>query len=349
MSMKINKSSLLASVAMLGVAGTMVAPVTVFAAGAGGDTNAPSTNPAVNPTVKWGSGGANGSIGTGANGSSAQTSGTSLAGISWHTDANSAILSLLRVPNFDFGSWKFTGGAKGAGSTNTHWYPVDATTTGPAYSSGGIAGNATYATLAADGSAPALATTGKNTVDGYNVSNSNRVLVVDDERMGTDGWKVQLSVGSFDKDGAGDGTISGSASPTGGESHLKGAAIAIVPSQVTYKKDVSNALPDVVAPVGAGTTATAPIIAYSADTRGTTPVVSDPHSTGYNYGAATTIFYANQNSATSGLNQTGSTKNGLGAWIMDFTKKESALFTSPVEGLGTYTASLKWTLTSAPQ
>lgn len=365
MSMKFKKSALLSATALLGFAGTLIAPMSVFADSASGpagsDANGAGTSPATNPKINWVGGGSAGSVTTISPTGGVNTDATSLAGISWHTDPDRAILSLLAVPNFDFGAWKYTAGTTGTGSSNTNWYPADAgNTITAAYSSAGVTGTANFAPLQADATSMAFDPTTRRTavdIDGSvagesarasaaglglnasqiaNAKNSaaastaaeavknHRVLAVKDGRAGTNGWKVQLSVGSFDRDGSGDGTVTG-ASPVGSNKQLKGAAIYINVPTTAIGKTADNFNTAASIP-----TAT-PVIAYSADVRGT--------SSSYNYGAAVTVFSADQ-SSNAGV--------GAGGWIMDFADKKTASFTSPTEGLGTYTASLKWTLTSGP-
>ena len=340
MSKKFNKSAIFSS-ALLALGAISVAPSIVLANPAGGDSNAPGTDPATNPTINWGGGGANGSIAT--SGASA-SAGTSLAGISWHTDAATAVLSLMRVPNFDFGAWNFNGGPAGSGSNNTNWYPdggIAGSNGFPNYNNSGITASASamkFASLASNGTPVTLAA---GSTDRYNVTDANRALVVKDMRNGTGGWKVQLAVGSFDRDGSGDGTVSRT-SPTGGAAQLKGAALVIVPNKINTVKEASNALVDVQPP----SLPTNPVIAYSANTRSTGGSLTGGNTSnaqGYLYGSAVTIMSANQDPSSSG-----DRGNGQGTWIGDFADKDSVLFTSPTEGLGTYTASLQWTLTSGP-
>lgn len=295
------------------------APVTVLAAGAGGDSNASGTVPATNPTINWAGGGANGSVDVNDSiPSGSSVSGQSLAGISWHTTAEYSKLTLMRVPNFDFGSWAFTGGATGSGATNSTWYPTSGTglTSGPAYDNSGVGGNPNYAPLAAEGTALVSASP-----DRYVVTNSNRVLEVNDTRNGTAGWKVQLTVGDFKRT---------TGSPTGSVDKLNGAAIAIMPTNISYKKDSTDNLVGTVPPEWAGSSDTTPIVVYAGDLT-----------------APTTLFSADQQDLGT-FPITNKPEVGQGKWIMDFTKANSALFTSPTEGLGTYTSTLTWTLTSGP-
>jgi hypothetical protein len=333
--MKFNKSALLSAAALLGMAGTMIAPTSVFADSASGpagsDANGSGTSPDRNPKINWGSGGAGGSVSTAGSGTTSE--GKSLAGISWHTDPATAVLTLLAVPNFDFGAWNYTAGATGSGTNNTNWYPAgaDGTITSPDYSynSGSIKGTAKFAPLQADATSMAFDSAGRTAIDiegsgAGSAAKTHRMLAVKDGRAGTNGWKVQLSVGSFDRDGSGDGTVTGS-SPVGSNLHLTGAAIYINVPTTAIGKTADNFNTAAVAPT------TNPVIAYSADSRRTT--------SSYNYGAPVTVFKADQ-SANAGV--------GAGGWIMDFADKKTAAFTSPTEGLGTYTASLKWTLTSGP-
>ncbi|BDR59581.1 hypothetical protein [Xylocopilactobacillus apicola] len=382
MSKKFNKSAVMVAATMLGMGGVITTPLTVFAdsagAAAGGDANASTTTPATNPAIQWKGGGANGSVVVGQDATTATpATGTSIAGISWHTDAASAILSLLAVPNLDFGAWKYTAGADGDGASNTVWYPGQATAakTG-SYDHGGITGTANFAPLFADKTAVDVDTAtnrAKEDVDGFQAAktasaagsnaaqiatakkdqaasgaSAHRFLAVRDGRAGVAGWKVQLAVGSFDRDGSYDGTAANNDgttngnSPLGARSKLEGAAIMINTGTdgIKTSKTMDNLLTGAKAPKGP--TGDAAIVYAGKDRNsvvGTKPTPNDPNSTGYKYGDPVTIFSATQSTDPG---------NGAGGWIMDFGKKNSAMFTSPIEGLGTYTASLQWTLVAAP-
>ncbi|MGL5884606.1 MAG: WxL domain-containing protein [Bombilactobacillus sp.] len=308
--------AILLAASSLGVIASNV-PARVFAAGAGGDSNATGTQPTTNPSINWSDGGANGAVGanTDVSGSTPAT-GSSLAGISWHTTADYSKLTLMRVPNFDFGAWAFTGGAAGSGSTNSTWYPIGSgSVSGAPYNNSGVAGNPNYAPLAASAAAPVENPVGSSK---YDISNSNRVLEVNDPRHSKAGWKVQLKVGDFTRQVG---------SPNGAAEKLTGAAIAIVPANISFKRDSTDNLVNTNSPSAASTT---PIVVYAGST------------------SPTTLFRADQSDDTSTSPVTNRQNVGQGKWVVDFTDKQSALFTSPTEGLGTYTSTLTWTLTSGP-
>lgn len=392
--MEFKRSVLLSANLLLGFAGTLIAPMSVLADSASGpagnDPNAPETTPPTNPKIIWNGGGSAGSVSTVSSSGGVTTETKSLVGVSWHTDPDKAVLSLLSVPNFDFGAWRYTAGPNGAGSYNNNWYPVvtDSRMTPirnsspidseeyqiipsqpsiirAPYSSGEIAGYATFATLYdnatllnfngtgfrtdvdIDGSLAGESARASAVAAGLNdsqvaaaknsaaaakaseLAKDYRVLAVKDNRACASGWRVQLAVGSFDRDGSGDGTVTGT-SPAVSNKHLKGAAIYINADSLSFGKMADNYS------LGFDPPFYREAVIYSADTRGS--YAADGSYT-YNYGAPVTIWSADQSSDPD---------EGVGGWILDFASKRSAGFTSPTEGLGTYTASLKWILTSGP-